>query len=152
MGSKLEVVRTFIDAAWSSPPSSVIEANKTYLAEDFQSLDKDGNVQMNKEAYIGMARLLTSAFSDLKWVRSDLRQEGDSVIMSGHFEGKHTGDADLSAMGMGVIPASGKMIVWPEASVEYKVEGDKIMSEKPHGGASGIGAMLAPLGVKLPTA
>jgi predicted ester cyclase len=152
MSSKLNLVRTWIDAAWANPPSSVIEANQAYFADDFQSLDKDGNVLMNKEAYLGMAHLLLSAFTDFKWVRSDLRQEGDGVIMSGHFEGRHTGDLDLSAMGVGVVPASGKMIVWPQASVEYKVAGDKIISEKPHGGASGMEAMLAPLGVKLPSA
>jgi hypothetical protein len=52
---------------------------------------------------------------------------------------------------MGVIPASGKKIVWSEASVEYKVDGEKIVSERPYGGASGIQAMLAPLGVTLPS-
>ena len=50
MRSKLDVVRTFIDAAWSNPPASVMEANETYLSDDFKSLDKDGNTQMNKEA------------------------------------------------------------------------------------------------------
>jgi predicted ester cyclase len=152
MSSKLNLVRTWIDAAWANPPSSVIEANQAYLSDDFQSLDKDGSVVMNKEAYLGMAHLLLSAFTGMKWVNSGLRQEGDSVIMTGHFEGKHTGDVDLSALGVGVVPASGKMIVWPEASVEYKVEGDKIMSEKAYGGASGLAEMLAPFGVKLPSA
>ncbi|MEJ2598515.1 MAG: ester cyclase [Anaerolineales bacterium] len=152
MSTKVDVVRTFIDAAWSNPPSSVIEANQTYLADDFQSLDKDGSVVMNKEAYIGMAHMMLSAFTGMKWVLSDLRQEGDSVIMSGHFEGRHTGDVDLSALGVGVVPASGKMVVWPQASVEYKVEGGKILSEKAYGGASGMEAMLAPIGVKLPSA
>ncbi len=72
---------------------------------------------MDKQAYIGTAHQFVSAFTDFKWVLSDLREEGGSVIMSGHFEGKHTGDFDLSALGLGVIPASGKMIVWPEAIV-----------------------------------
>lgn len=44
------------------------------------------------------------------------------------------------------------MIVWPEASVEYKVEDGKIVRGKAYGGASGIEAMLAPLGIKLPSA
>lgn len=152
MSNKLDVVRTFIDAAWANPPASVNEANETYLSDDFKSLDKDGNTQMNKETYIGMAHQFISAFTDLKWVRRDLRKEDESVIMSGHFEGRHTGDFDLSAVGVGVIPASGKMIVWPDASVEYKVEGNKIISEKAYGGASGMEALLAPLGVTLPSA
>ena len=152
MSSNLDVVSEFMDAAWSNPPSSVIDANETSLAENFQSLDKDGNPLMNRDAYIGMARLLLSSFTDFKWVLRDLRQVGDSVIMSGHFEGRHTGDLDLSAMGAGVIPASGKMVVWPEASVEYKVQGDKIVSEKAYGGNSGPEAFLEALGLKLPSA
>lgn len=152
MTRNLDVVRAYIDAAWSNPPSSVMEAEATYLADDFKSLDKDGNVLMDKEAYIGMAHLLFAAFKDFKWVRSDLRQEGDSVIMSGHFEGTHTGDLDLSAVGMGVIPASGEMIVWPKTSVEYKVEGDKIVTEEPYGDARGVEDFLAVLGVKAPSA
>ena len=105
---------------------------------------------MNKEAYIGMGQMLFTAFKDFNWVRSDLRQKGDSVIMSGHFEGTHTGDLDLSAMGAGVIPASGKMIVWPETSVEYQLEGDKILIEEPYGDARGVEDFLEVLGVKTP--
>ena len=74
MTSKLDVVRTYIDAAWINPPSSVMEASATYLSDDFQSLDKDGNVVMNKKAYIGMVHLFAAAFKDFKWVRSDLVQ------------------------------------------------------------------------------
>ena len=70
------------------------------------------------------------------------------MIVSGHFEGTHTGDLDLSAMGMGVIPASGKKIVWPEASNEFKVDGDQIVSIKPYGDSGGMEAFLAALGVK----
>jgi predicted ester cyclase len=151
MTSKVDVVRRYIEAGYTNPPASIIETSKKYLSDDYQSLDKDGNVVMNKEAYIGMSKMLLSAFSDFKWMLKDLRQEGDSVIMSGHFEGAHTSDLDLSAMGMGVIPTSGKKIVWPEAIVEWKVEGDKILSQKPYGGASGLEAFLAPLGVKLPS-
>lgn len=152
MSSKVDFIRTFIDTAWTKPPSSVMEANSTYLSDDFKSIDKDGKVLMDKEAYIGMAHQFVSAFTDMKWIRSDLHQEGEGVIMSGHFEGKHTGDLDLSALGLGIVPASNKMIVWPEASVEYMVEGDKIVSEKAYGGGSGLEALLSPLGVTLPSA
>lgn len=152
MRSKLDVVRTFIDAAWTNPPASVIEANETYLSDDFQSLDKDGNVVLTKETQIGMVHLLTAAFKDFKGFYSDVHEEGDSVIVSSHFEGTHTGDLDLTAMDMGVIPASGKKIVWPETTIEVKIEGDKIVSTKPYGDSGGIEAFLEPLGVTLPSA
>jgi predicted ester cyclase len=152
MSSILDVYKAYYEASWANPPSSLIEANETYLSEDFQNLDQDGNVVMDKQAYIGMTHLLAAAFKDFKAVYSDLRQKGDSVIVSFHFEGTHTGDLDLSAMGLGVIPASGKKIVWPEDSSEFKIEGDKIVSIKPYGDSRGIEAFLAPLGVKIPSA
>ena len=121
MTSNIDLVKEFIEKGWSNPPASVIEANMTYLSDDFGSLDKNGNVQMDKAARIGMVQMLMVAFKDMRWVLKDLRAEGDSVIMTGHFQGTHTGEVDLSAMGIGVVPASGKWIVWPETSVEYKV-------------------------------
>ena len=151
MANKVDVVRSFLNAGWVNPPSSLITADQKYLADNFQSLDKDGTPVMNKEVYINVARTFTSALRDMNWYLRDLRQEGDSVIMRGHFEGTFTGDLDLSAMGLGVIKPSGKKIVWPESVVEYKVEGDKIITERAYGGTSGIEEMLAPLGVKLPT-
>jgi predicted ester cyclase len=150
MGSKSDVVRAYFDLEWSNPPASLVEAATKYIADDFKSLDKDGNVVMTKEVYVGMAHVLLAAFKDMKVVYGDIHEEGDSVITSFHFEGTQTGDFDLSAMGLGIIPASGKRIVWPEGASRWKVEGGKIVSEQPIVG--GIEAFLAPLGVKLPTA
>ncbi len=151
MSSKVDVYKAFYEASWANPPSSIMEANMSYLSDDFQNLDQDGNVIMDKEAYIGMTQLLSAALKDFKAVYSDVREEGESVIVSYHFEGTHTGDLDLSAMGMGVVPASGKKIVWPEASSEFKIEGDKIVSIKPYGDSGGMESFLAPLGVTLPS-
>jgi hypothetical protein len=151
MSSKVDVYKAFYEASWANPPSSIMEANMTYLSDDFQNLDQDGNVIMDKEAYIGMTQLLSAALKDFKAVYSDVREEGESVIVSYHFEGTHTSDLDLSAMGMGVVPASGKKIVWPEASSEFKIEGDKIVSIKPYGDSGGMESFLAPLGVTLPS-
>lgn len=145
MNSKLDVVKNYLDAAWANPPSSVMEAIATTFSDDFQSVDEDGNVVMNKEAYMGMVQLLYSALNDLNWMLGDLREADDGVLMSGHFEGTHTGDLDLSAMGMGVIPASGKRIVWDDATVRWTVEGGKIVRVGPYGEGGGLEAFLAPL-------
>ena len=80
-----------------------------------------------------------------------LQDEGDFIIMTGHFEGTHTADLDLSAMGLGIVPASGKKIVWSEASAKLSVEGDQIVRMAPYAGAAGLKAFLATLGVELPT-
>jgi predicted ester cyclase len=150
MTSKLDVVKAWYKMSWTNPPASNIEAAEKYISDDFQSLDRNGNLVMDKKTFVGMAQLMYAAFKDFKGVYSDLQEEGDGVIMSFHFEGTQTGDFDLSAMGLGVIPASGKRIVWPEAKTKFKVEGDKIVGEQEITG--GMEWFLAPLGVKLPSA
>jgi predicted ester cyclase len=152
MSTKLEVYKAYYDASWANPPASVMEANETYLSDDFQILDKDGNVVMDKQAYLGLNQLLSAAFKDFKAVYSDLREDGDNVIVSYHFEGTHTGDFDLSAMGLGVLPASGKKIVWPEESSEFKIKGEKIVRITPRGDSGGMESFLAGLGVTPPSA
>jgi hypothetical protein len=152
MSSKAELVRAYFEAAWANPPISAVEASETYLSDEFQALDRDGNAQMDKAAYIGFGQLFFASFKDFKYVYSDIRDNGDDVLVRGHWEGTHTGDLDLSAMGMGVIPASGKKIVWPEDSVEWKVEGDKVVSIKPQSNTGGLEEFLKPLGVKMPSA
>ena len=148
MSSNLDVFQAYFEASRANP----IEAIKRYLADDFQSLDIDGSVQMNREAYMGLVQLLHSAFKDLETVLSDVREEEDNVFVSSHFEGTHTGDLDLSAMGMGVIPASGKRIVWPQAETKWGFEGGKIASIQANSETGGLGPFLAALGVTPPAA
>ena len=145
MTSKIDVVRAYADA-------SAVDMNAAmeYLSDDFHTTDPDGNVALTKDGFVGMGRAMRTSFTDYTWVTSDIREEGDQVIFSGHFEGTHTSDLDLSAMGIGGVPASGKKIVWPEASLKLTVEGDKIVNMEPHGGATGLKGFLAPLGVEPP--
>ena len=121
MTSKLDVVK-----AWLAQPISDNEARMAYIAEDFQNVDYD-------------------------YKASEVREEGDAVIMTGHFEGTHTADIDLSLLGAGVVPASGKKIVWPEWSTKITVGQAKITRMEPYGEGGGMEAFLAPLGVKPPS-
>lgn len=145
MTSKLDVVK-----AWTETPQGDVEASAAYLADDFQNIDSDGSVLMDKAGWIGMSHMLFASLPDFEFVRTGLREEGDYVVMSGHFEGTHKADLDLSAMGAGVIPASGKKIVWPEVKAKFTVEGDKITREEAYGESGGMAAFLGPLGVEPP--
>ena len=147
MSSKLDVVKTFIDEAWTNPPASLVEAGMKTYSDDFQYIDKDGNVTMDKDSYIGLSQMMFGSFEDFRWVHKDLREGDGGVILTGHFEGTHTGDLDLSAMGAGVFPASGKKVVFPENSSRIQVRGDKIVSLEEYGGEAGIEAFLAALAV-----
>lgn len=140
MTSKLDVVK-----AWLDVPPGDVEGEAAYLSDDFQWVDEDGKALMDKEAWIGMSQMLLASLKDWDYVVSDVRQAGDDVIMTGHFEGTHTADLDMSPMGMGVIPASGRKIVWPEQSAKVIVKDGKIVRLEPHGESTGIEGFVAPL-------
>lgn len=150
MGNNLDFVKAYLDKAWANPPASVAETSMEYLADDFKSLDRDGTVLMDKQMYIGMGQMLLASFSGFRWVLKGLREEDGIVYMTGHFEGTHTGDLDMSAMGAGVIPASGKQVTWPDTTVKVTVKDNKLTSEQTTA-AGGMAEFLEPLGVKLPT-
>jgi hypothetical protein len=150
MGSKAEVIRKWHEESYTNPPSSVVEATEKFYSDDFQGLDKDGNVMSDKAANVGMTRLLFEAFKDFKGVVHDISEENGSVILTFHFEGTHTGDLDLSPMGLGVIPATGKRVVTPESKSRFMVEGDQIVSSQPISG--GFESLLAGIGVMPPSA
>ena len=150
MGSKVEIIRAWHDESWANPPSSMVEAAEKYFSDDYQGLDNDGSVMMDKAAYIGMTQLMMKAFPDFKGVVHDLSEDDGDVIMTFHWEGTHTGDFDLSAMGLGVIPASGKKAATPESKTRFMVEGGKIVGNQPISG--GFEWLLAELGVTPPSA
>ncbi len=145
MGSNLDLVKE-----WQSLPLADIEGRNAYLSNDFKSYDGDGNVMMTRESLPGMVQLFMGSFTDWRYILTNLREEGDAVIMRGHFEGRFTSDLDLSAMGMGVIPASGKDVVWDEADQKVTVIGGKVAMEEPYGHDGGFGPFLAALGVTPP--
>jgi hypothetical protein len=145
MGSNLDTVRE-----WQNLAADDVAGRGVYLSDDFVSVDAEGNVVLTKESWTGMFHMLLASFPDWRYVTSNLRQEGDAVLMTGHFEGKFTGDLDMSAMGMGVIPATGKDIVWDDTDQKITVVDGKVAKFEPHGHAGGMGSFLKGLGVDLP--
>jgi len=148
--SKLDTAQAYVDLIGAGGDWE--KAFTDYMSDDFENLDEDGNVALTKDQLLGMTRMLVQSFTGYGWVSADLRAEDDYVIMTGHFEGTHISDLDLSAMGLGVIPASGKKIVWPEASAKLTIEGGRIVRMQPYAGAAGLKAWLAALGIETPSA
>ena len=95
--------------------------------------------------------MVARAFTGMKYVVASTKEEGDRVFVTGHIEGKHTGDLDLSAAGLGVVPASGKQIVFPEATDAWTIKGNQIASIQEIGENSGMAGFLAALGLNPPT-
>ena len=147
MNTKMEVAKAW-EAAFA--PGSDIDAMANLLSDDFQNLDQDGKVALTKEGFLNFARMIRAAFTDHGFVTTELLEDGDYIIITGHNEGMHTADLDLSAMGVGILPASGKKIVWPEASAKLTISGDKIKRLQPYSGPAGLKAFLLALGIELP--
>ena len=145
MSSKTDVVMKWEEESWRNPPSSMITANEMYLSDDYQSLDKDGNLMGDKAFMNASSQMLFKSLNGFRGVVHDLQEEEDgSVMMTFHFEGTHTGDIDLSAMGLGVIPATGKSIVTPESRTRFFVEGNQIVRSQAVSG--GFEYILAEIG------
>jgi hypothetical protein len=107
---------------------------------------------INADAWIGMSKALKNAFSNLEYNFHALSEEGYVVKISAQLKGTHSADLDLTAMQMGVIPATHKTFA---AALEYgvvTVRGDKVVSwaNEPTPGA-GLLAILEQLDIKVPT-
>ena len=149
MSKNADVIKMWHEESWKNPPSSMITANEKYLSENFQSLGKDGNVMGDKAGMSAMSQLLLNSFTGFKSVVHGINEEDDgSVTLTFHFEGTHTGDFDLSAVGMGVIPASGKRVVTPKSKSKFIVDRGQIMSSQAISG--GFEFLLTEIGA-LPT-
>ena len=97
-----------------------------YLSDDFEWSDSLGNPPMDKASFSAMAQPLQSALPDLSAVIEDIQEDGDDAVVASHYTGTFTNDLDLSAVGMGVIPATGKTIVFPTQRDRVSFDGDKI--------------------------
>ena len=116
--NKIELVRKVND--WSKP------RRKDYYTDDFQLTNAQGAPPSDRDATLAMGELMQSAMPDVRTVIEDIREEGDDVVLTSHWEGTFVNDFDLSAMGLGVAPATGKTVVFPTSTIRISFDGDKI--------------------------
>lgn len=91
------------------------------------------------------------AFPDWNFNARIEREEADIVHITAHVTGTHTGELDLTALDMGVVPATGKPVALPVTSGRLTFKGDKIANlhfDMVEG--AGIPGILAQLGVSAP--
>jgi predicted ester cyclase len=120
--SNADVVRQFLDGEID------LDRAADYLAENFEWSDSIGSPPADKAGYLGLGAMMQAALPDLEFVLEDLQEVGDTVVVAGYFKGTFMNDFDLSAMGMGVIPATGARVRLPSNRSQWGVEGDKIVS------------------------
>ena len=140
--NKIEIVKKAF--SFDTP----LEERKEYLSDDFQFVDSVGSPPTDKEAWFGMGQLMEASIPDLDFIIDEIHQEGEDVVFSGHFTGTFKHDLDLSAMNMGVIPATGKVLEIPGGTSRISFNGDKI--SKNHnldtGPTAGMAGFLAAFG------
>ncbi len=127
------------------------ENAKSYLSNDFIF---SGPVPepISGDAWLGMSANLKSAFPDLDYQFRIESADGDSVNFSAELKGTNKGDIDLTAMNMGVIPATGKSFHAAHEQGKAMLRDGKITAwtmERTEG--AGLMAILAQLGVKVPS-
>ena len=80
------------------------------------------------QKWLGLAKALRAGMPDLDFHLHTMGVEGNVVTTGTQVTGTHTADIDLTPMGFGVIPASGKSVELPHEAGKITVEGDKIVS------------------------
>jgi len=127
-----------------------LDAAAPYCADNFTysgPVPKPVSVQ----EWRGLAALFRTAFPDWSFNARVERVEGDVVHVTAQVTGTHTGNLDLTALDIGIIPATGKSISLPQGTGRVTLEGDKVVNLHfdvvPGAGIPGI---LAQLGVEKP--
>jgi hypothetical protein len=125
-----------------------LEEQREYYSDDYQFVDSVGGPPMDKEAYFAVGDLLQASIPDIDYTIDEIHQEGEDVLVTGHYSGTFEHDMDLSAMNMGVIPATGKAINIPGSTGRVSFSGDKIskIHDLTTGPNAGLAAFLAALG------
>jgi hypothetical protein len=129
------------------------DAAAPYCAENFTysgSLDKP----VSLEEWRRVAMPFLAAFPDWQFNARVEREAGDMMHLTCQVTGTHTGDWELSVLGLGVIPATGKAFSLPRTPGRLTLESGKVVNlhwgesedeVEVHG--SGIRGILAQLGV-----
>jgi len=127
------------------------EKAKSLFADDFKF---SGPVPepISGDAWMGMSVSLKAAFPDLDYQFKVESVDGNTVNVSAELKGTHKNDLDLTAMHMGVIPATGKSFKAAHEHGKATLRDGKITSwaMEPTEGA-GLMAILGQLGVKVPS-
>ena len=123
---------------------------KALISADFQF---SGPVPkpMNGDGWLEMNKNLRAAFPNLEYHMQVEGSDGDTVNISVQLKGTHTGEWDLTAMKMGVIPATNRSFAAAKSPGKATVKGDKVTSWalEPTEGAS-LMSTLQQLGIKPP--
>lgn len=116
--NKIELVKSAFDLDNSD--------RHAYYSDDFRWTDEMGSPPRDKSLFFSMQEPIMLAFPDLSLVIEDIREEGEGVVATSRFHGTFTNDLDLTSLGLGVIPATGKAVDFPSQRDRVSFENNKI--------------------------
>jgi predicted ester cyclase len=140
MGKALQAAEQVIAAFEGGNPMSA----KQLMTSDFQFIDPTTGQTLSADEWLGASQIMRAAFPDLTYNFEILEEKGNQVWVRNNFEGTHTGDWDLSRMGMGVLPATGKRVSTPFAvtvgtiNADGKVTSIEVVEAEPDSGITGV--------------
>ncbi len=127
-----------------------LNALADFLADDFEF---SGPIPdpVGRDQFLGLMELMWNAFPDIQFNTQLVNIKGNVVHFTNQLAGTHTGDLDLSFMGMGVIPATGRSFSMARENGESVIADGYIISThvQPTEGA-GLMAILHQLGIEVP--
>jgi len=139
-----ELAHSFVDAYNAGDMVKIA----SYLSDDFTFSGPVPEPIGSKE-WLGMHSIFKTAFPDISYNLRVVSVEGNIVTTTSQLKGTHTGKIDLSAMGMGAYPPTGKSFSNREEFGEAIVENGKINSiHIKSGEGSGVIGMLKQLGIQ----
>lgn len=123
---------------------------RSYLADGF-TFSGPVPKPASADQWVGIIAGMRTAFPDINYNSMITGSNGNKVMTTTQLTGTHTADWDLSAMGMGVIPATGIHFSNPKEEGVMTVEDGKITSyhiDAKEG--SGVPGILKQIGVQMP--
>jgi len=143
--------KTTVQSLMDAIQMGEFEKAKSLFADDFKF---SGPVPepISGQAWLGMSASLRNAFPDLDYQFKIEDVDGDSAHISAELKGTHQDDLDLTAMNMGVIPATGKSFHAAHENGVARLRDGKITAWEMEGTeGAGLMAILGQLGVKMPS-
>jgi len=123
---------------------------RAFLSDDF-TFSGPTPEPVSADQWMGIVMGMRAAFPDINYNIKISGHEENKVMTTTQLTGTHTKDWDLSAMGIGVIPATGKIFSNPKEEGLMTIENGKITSYFINSKEeSGIPGMLKQLGVETP--
>lgn len=147
------VAREAAEGVTSALADHDVNRARDWLADDFTFHDPFGpGGPMSADEWLGANATLFQAFPDFRFNFNIVDEEGDQVWVSARMEGTHLNDWDLSFMGVGVVPATGRRVSTGESMTvgivndEGKLESIEVVEQDDN---AGMGAVLQQIGIEL---